>query len=284
MSFLSLDLVVKALQLEKNKIQAIYQFGSRVYQSHTKDSDYDIFIIYNDDSVDEIKESFEFNISGHLLNVKKFKESLDSHNAVVTPMLWIDEQFNIFENEELLNIRKSFMIDLKKLERGFLREENVCLLKSKRLYSSDKKKSLKNLVHGIRYLMFALQIAKNGKIDDYTVANSYYHKIISLEFDSWQEYMNEFKEFYEKLHEELKEYVFEEKTKVYEKYNKPSTEKLLVIQFLKENELRNLKRLFSVNIQFLEGGLIHLLSDSKFSNMSCPINQECRTPIILDKV
>jgi hypothetical protein len=283
MGFLSLELVVKALQLDSEKIQAIYQFGSRLYQSHTENSDYDLFIIY-DDSVDSIIESTEYNISGHLLCVKKFKESLDSHNAVITPMLWIDKQFIIFENDELFNIRKSFMIDLKKLERGYLREENICLLKSKRLYSSDKKKSLKNLVHGIRYLMFALQISKNGKIDDYTVANSYYQKMISLEFDSWQEYMNEFKEFYDNLHEELKNYVFEEKTKAYEKYNKLSTEKLLVIQFLRENELCNLKRLFSVNIQFLDDGLIHLLSDQKFSNMSCLINQECRTPIILDQV
>ena len=282
--YLTVDLIVKALNLEKEKIFAIYQFGSRVYRSHTKNSDYDMFIIYGREYVDKVVENDEYLVGGHISDILTFQNTIKNHSAVSLAALWIPVKFVVFEGEEMFNFRKNFMIDLKKLERGYLREENICTLKSRRLYKSDKKKSLKNLVHGVRYLLFGIQAAKTGRIYDFTVGNKYYEYMLTLEFDTWDEYYKKFESIYEKLHEELKEFVFTEKSKFYEKYSKNSKEILEIIHFLKENELKELTKIFSIQIEFLENGLISFISDPVYSNMDQVINRECQSKVILNKV
>eukprot|EP01080_Neovahlkampfia_damariscottae_P004066 gene4066-7355_t len=281
--YLTFELVIQALNLEPKKIHAIYQFGSRVYQSHTKNSDYDLFIVYGTEFIDVVKENEKMKIGGHISDIKTFKNTIINHNAVSISVLWLDEKYVVFENEHMARFRKNFMIDLKKLERAYLREEHICLLKSRRLYKLDKKKSLKNLVHGVRYLLFGIQAAKTGKIYDFTVGNKYYEWMLTLDYETWDEYHKKFETIYEKLHEELKEFVFKEKSKYYEKYNGNSKEKLELIHFLKENELKMLTKIFSTQIVFLDDGLISFIADPIFSNMECTINQESQSKVILDQ-
>ena len=283
--YLTLDVISKALNLIEDHILAVYQFGSRVYQSHTKNSDFDIFVIYEtDDYLDTVIENDEFKIGAHIHDVKTYKKYISQHNACVIQTLYLVEKFIIFEHKELSNYRKKFMISMKKMERSFLRVESICLLKSKREFIYDKKKSLKNLVHGVRFLLFGLQIAKTGKIYDFTVGNTYYEYMLSLDFDTWDEYHQKFENIYHKLHNEFSEYIFEEKTKIYEKYSKKGKEKLQLIQFLKENKLEYLTKIFSIQIDFLENGLMSFEYDPVFSNTTCLINQECRSTVILNQV
>eukprot|EP01080_Neovahlkampfia_damariscottae_P007015 gene7015-11180_t len=281
--YLSFDFVAEALNLIPDKIYAIYQFGSRVYESNSKNSDYDLFVVYGEKYLDLVIENQKFNIGAHLNDIKTFKKFMKTHNACIVQVLFLPEKFILFENKEMKTFRKNFMISMKKLERGFLRVESICILKSKREFNTDKKKSLKNLVHGIRFLLFGIQIAKTGKIYDFTVGNKYHKFMMSLEFDNWDEYYKKFEQHYLQFHQEFSDFVFEDKSSVYEKYSKKSTEKLQLIHFLKENNLQLLTKYFSIQLEFLSNGLISFLIDPIFSNMTCLINQECQSTVILNK-
>jgi predicted nucleotidyltransferase len=284
--YITLDLVSKAINLDKQKIYAIYQFGSRVYQSNSPNSDYDIFVVYGTEKdLDDVVENEEYNIGAHINDIQTFKKYLKNHNACVLQTLWLPEKFLIFENEEMSAFRKNFMISMKKMERGFLRVEGICYLKSKREFLVDKKKSLKNMVHGVRFLKFGIEIAKTGRIQEWTVGNKFQEYMSTLEYDTWEEYYNKFEKFYKDFHKEFSDFVFDEKQRIYEKYAKnESSEKLQLCHFLKENKIEDLTKYFSIQIEFLDSGMISFVIDPVFSNLTCLINKECQNPVILNEV
>ena len=60
-------------------------------------------------------------------------------------------------------------------------------------------KARKNLIHGLRYLHFGIQIAETNKINDFSVANMY-----KCEGTSWEECESYFKPLYQSLAQQLK--------------------------------------------------------------------------------
>jgi hypothetical protein len=282
---LSMDKILNALEIQKDLILGIYLYGSRLHQCHSENSDFDLFIVYNIEKINKIKENEKYQISGHLMDLKTYKSLIENHDAVILLTLWMKNEQIIFETEEMLKYRKSVFIDVKRIERSFLDVERMCLLRSKRYFNKDKKKSLKNFVHGIRFLIFGNQIVNNGKIDDYTNGNEYFDEIMNFKFNSWEECYQRVKPIFDKFRKEMKDSVLNEKLRFYEKYNEnPNNGDLLVVHFLKNEGLRNLKRIFSTQIDFLENGLIALKSDPILSNMIYLINKECFSTVIVDQV
>jgi predicted nucleotidyltransferase len=282
---LALEKIVEVLDIQKDKILGIYQYGSRLHQCHSENSDFDLFIVYDVEKINKIEENEKYNISGHIMDPHTYKIYIENHDAVIILTLWMKNEQIIFETEEMLKFRKSVFIDIKRIERSFLDVERMCLLRSKRYFNNDKKKSLKNFVHGIRFLIFGNKIVNNGEIDDYTYGNEYFDEIMNFKFNSWEECYQQVKPIFDKKRKEMKDSVLDEKLRFYGKYNeKLKDDDLLVIHFLKNEGLRNLKRIFSTKIDFLENGLIALKSDPILSNMIYVINKECFSTVIVDMV
>ena len=65
----------------------------------------------------------------------------------------------------------------------------------------------KEVVHSLRYLLFAMQILRTGTIHDYSVANGFLASILDKELDewAWQDILKKFKPQYEALRQELKD-------------------------------------------------------------------------------
>jgi predicted nucleotidyltransferase len=282
---LALEKIVEVLDIQKDKILGIYQYGSRLHQCHSENSDFDLFIVYDVEKINKIEENEKYNISGHIMDPHTYKIYIENHDAVIILTLWMKNEQIIFETEEMLKFRKSVFIDIKRIERSFLDVERMCLLRSKRYFNNDKKKSLKNFVHGIRFLIFGNKIVNNGEIDDYTYGNEYFDEIMNFKFNSWEDCYQQVKPIFDKKRKEMKDSVLDEKLRFYGKYNeKLKDDDLLVIHFLKNEGLRNLKRIFSTKIDFLENGLIALKSDPILSNMIYVINKECFSTVIVDMV
>lgn len=205
------------------------------------------------------------------------------HNSILSLTLWTPEDLIIFENKEMKSFRTNeFILDIKKMERCMVGESQMCVSKSKRLFKFDKKKSLKNIVHGIRYLLFGIQIIEKGKIYNYSEANDYFNEILKLNFSRWEEYYSVYKPTYEKLKAKITNMVMVEKI-IYSKYECPRNYKLSTLDFIHENTLNDLTRLYSIEYQYLNKDLIVLKSNKKYSNYNTLITNECNY-LVIDKV
>lgn len=199
-----LQQIIDTFKLSEQDIKAVYIFGSRLYGNFSKNSDYDLVVVYEKSkkSLETSKGNFEISF----LSEKEYKNQINSHNAIMLTTLWVPDHCIIYENDEMKKFRTSFSLNKIYLQNSHLKEAGICISKSKRLFLKEKSKSLKNLVHAIRYLLFAKQILKNGKISDYSEANEIFHQLINVNYDTWDEYFNEFiQTMYKKLKSEVEE-------------------------------------------------------------------------------
>ncbi len=103
-----IDDIIKASGLHKSRVHNIYVFGSRVYETHSDNSDWDIVVVANN-SVEAIEiKSDLYNI--HIYTPKKFQEDLDWHMPKNIECLFAPQWAKLQER-----INFDFTLDVKKL-------------------------------------------------------------------------------------------------------------------------------------------------------------------------
>eukprot|EP01080_Neovahlkampfia_damariscottae_P007072 gene7072-11235_t len=258
----------------KNKIQKIYQIGSRVYKCFEKTSDYDYLVVYESkDNIDEVFGEDDINI--HLISESNFQKNIEKHLPFYLLTKWLPEENILLSNKK----DKKFLIDYNLVYKYFIAEKDLCINKSMRYFNSNLRTSLKNIIHAIRYSLFGIQILEKGFIYDYTCANDYYNEIFKLNFDSWEKYIEYFKIVFEKIEKKF-ELMKNEFDEVISKFNKKPKQGLILTQFLKEFKIEDLEKYFCIEVTKKQNKII--LELSKTSNISLKLVKECN-PIILNE-
>lgn len=277
-------IVEEKFQTNSSKIiLAIYLFGSRLHGNAKKDSDYDFVVVLDYPEVNEMIDIIYKNLKVgiHLIDEKVLYSSIESHlNAVTLHLVWIPKDFILVEHERIKKFRSKFVPDIKLLQYGTVKESKLLFAKSKRLFLSDRNKSLKSLIHGIRFLLFAIQIVSKGGIKDFSEANSYQKEILELKFEKWEEYKEKYKPIYDELDSKLFKCMLEEKMKIYDHYKSPKNSKLAIIDVIKDLGVNSLKRLLSHDIKDLGNGLKRISLNEKLSNKDHYVTNECTHLII----
>jgi predicted nucleotidyltransferase len=177
---ITIDDIIKASGLHKSRVHNIYVFGSRVYQTHSDNSDWDIIVVANN-SVEAIEiKSDLYNI--HIYTPKKFQEDLDWHmpkniECYFAP-IWAKLQ-------EKINF--DFTLDVKKLRHATSHVSSNSWVKSKKkLEIGDYHTGIKSIFHSLRIPIFSTQLIENGQID-FTSANFIWNKIMRVDSD-WCNY------------------------------------------------------------------------------------------------
>lgn len=180
------------IKINKSEIYGIYEFGSRVYGTATSTSDFDIIVVVshcvfirnkildkqNLTAKEYLIALHEGKYSVHFIESEFFKISCFKHDAVMLLFISLPKKHVWFETEEMCHYRKNFIIDLMRLKAGSVAESSISFAKAKRCWiENDIYKSKKNVIHGIRYLMFGVQMAKHGRIIDYSEANILVEKV-----------------------------------------------------------------------------------------------------------
>jgi len=65
--------------------------------------------------------------------------------------------------------------------------------------------SRKDLVHSIREIMFAIQIAESGRITNFAIANSLWAEVKAETSTNWNYYHEKYKPIWRQMHKRLKE-------------------------------------------------------------------------------
>jgi len=167
---ITIDNIIKESGLHKSRVHNIYVFGSRVYETHSDNSDWDIIVVANN-SVESIEiKSDLYNI--HIYTPKKFQEDLDWHMPKNIECYFAPSWAKLQER-----IKFDFTLDIKKLRHATSHVSSNSWVKSKKkLEIGDYHLGIKSLFHSLRIPMFSTQLINTGQID-FTSANFIWNKL-----------------------------------------------------------------------------------------------------------
>jgi len=192
MEDIALNLIKQKYHLNKEDV-SIYVYGSRIYETNTDNSDYDLLIINNKDvNNQEIKHKI---VNIHLYTKNHFQELLNEHKIVA---------MEVYFNNKMDNF--TFNLNLQKLRKSISANANNSWVKCKKKLTVEKGDyyiGIKSLFHSLRMIDFGIQIAKNGKIIDYKSSNHIW-KELNSKYWTWDELYERFKPIYNKKMSEFR--------------------------------------------------------------------------------
>lgn len=182
--------IIKASGLHPSRIFNITIFGSRVYGTHTDNSDWDIIIVAKN-SVESIEiKSDLYNI--HIYTPDKFKQDLDWHMPKNLECLFAPDWAKLKED-----LKFDFKLNIPKIRHAtsHISSNSWVKCKKKLQIANEYNIGVKSLFHAIRIPMFSTQIVNFGEIRDFQCANWIWSKIKEKEWN-WEELDSEFRELH----------------------------------------------------------------------------------------
>jgi len=188
MEMIKIEDIIKASGLHPSRIFNITIFGSRVYGTHTDNSDWDIIIVAKN-SVESIEiKSDLYNI--HIYTPDKFKQDLDWHMPKNLECQFAPDWAKLKED-----LKFDFKLNIPKIRHATSHVSSNSWVKAKKKLqiANEYNIGVKSLFHAIRIPMFSTQIVNFGEILDFQCANWIWSKIKEKEW-SWEDLDKEFKE------------------------------------------------------------------------------------------
>jgi predicted nucleotidyltransferase len=181
----------KRLKLKK-PAQDIFCYGSWVYGTFNQNSDRDFIVI-----TDEVSGQY----SDNLLNVtfytkEEFQQRIWNHEPSALETYFLPKEMILKKTNNYL-----FLLDKSKLRIQFSSKSSNSFVKCKKKLTIEKDYDpyvgKKSLFHSFRILMFGIQIAKFGRIVDYSQANPLLKEIMRI--NDWSELFRKYKSSYNNL-------------------------------------------------------------------------------------
>lgn len=188
---------IRASKLHSSKIHNVYIFGSRVYNTYKKDSDWDIIIVANNSvSNTEIKHPI-YNL--HILTPDKFQEDLDWHRPNALECLFSPNWAKLQENRKF-----NFQLNKSKLRHSISHTNSNSWVKAKKKLAQDEYLiGIKSLFHAIRIPMFGIQMVNSNKIENFECANFLWEELMSKKWN-WEELDKKYRELNNKTMSEFR--------------------------------------------------------------------------------
>ena len=196
--------IINASGVHPLKVRNVYLYGSRIYGTAREGSDYDVIMIAGHLLAHEEKRA---TVNGVLLNIHiitpdKFLADLKMHNIMNLECLFAPDWARLQEKVVLPT-----EINIKKLIKNNLAQSYASWQGGKmKIEKYDFHRGLKSIFHSLRMLLFAIQIAKHGKITDFSEANYLYSEIIDSDEIEWGYFREKYLPFKVGLENELKSF------------------------------------------------------------------------------
>lgn len=177
--------------ISKQSIVAIYPYGSRVYGTATVMSDYDYIVVYSGDTAVDGQQfdSVDKTISVHTYTVESWQHHLDAHRIFA---IECHSMTPAYQSDKFMEHPFTFTLDLPTLRKEISSKSSNSWVKCKKkltVETGEEYIGIKSLFHSFRIPMFGIQIAKHGKVVDFTEANPIWEQLAQLDFTSitWYE-------------------------------------------------------------------------------------------------
>jgi predicted nucleotidyltransferase len=184
--------ILDTFHLKDFDIISVFPYGSQVYGTNSEKSDYDFIAVFKDGRIsdDFALEKKKYNI--HTYNYSTFIKLIEKHKISALECIFLPE------DKILCNRQKyQFKLDLKILRSSLSEKASHSWVKAKKKFEVEKDKNIyiakKSLFHSFRIIDFGKQIAKNGKIIDYSSMNDLWFEIYNNSSEEWKDYFELYK-------------------------------------------------------------------------------------------
>ncbi len=164
--------LLQVLKVTDSAVYAAYRVGSRVYGTAGPLSDEDfVAVLSRPDQRQDLAFAKGINVVVH--GVATFQKALEDQSVFALECLFAAPA------HVLKAPRPPFRhtLDRKKLAISATERSNSDWQKAKKRFVEEPEASKKKLFHALRVPIFALQIAKTGKLGDYAAANAHWTRI-----------------------------------------------------------------------------------------------------------
>lgn len=192
-----IEKIIKLSNIPSSSILNIYPYGSRVYGTNSEKSDYDFILIINSNKSEVHLEDFSLNI----YPVDLFKQMLQDHEISAIECISLKHPLrNDYPFEFKLNkpaLRKSIS---EKASHSFVKAKKKFIVeKDKDIYAGKK-----SLFHSLRIIDFGMQIAKEGKVTNWSSCNDLWSEIIKNDSEEWDVYRAKYKPIHNSMMSEFR--------------------------------------------------------------------------------
>lgn len=177
-----LNRIIQLTRLSQQSIRNIYFIGSRIYQTNNIDSDYDFTVVADTAVSEQVFNDGLYQVK--VLSVAKYNSDLQNCEFPTIETRFLPDYAKI--KEDITSVPE---INLQRLHDAVERkiEYHNKLIKNLFKRKNSYYTINKLIFHNFRIILFATEIAKNGAITDFTIANNYYNFGLRYNFNSFEE-------------------------------------------------------------------------------------------------
>jgi hypothetical protein len=175
--------ITSLLKVPASAFHAVYRVGSRVYGTAGPTSDEDFAaVLARPDQRQDLAFGDQINVVIH--GISTFQRAVDDQSIFALECIFAPTAHVI--KAPVPPFR--YTLDRKKLAASATERSTSDWQKAKKRFAEEPEASKKKLFHALRVPIFALQLAKTGKLSDYTAANIYFSDIQRGPIDNFDFY------------------------------------------------------------------------------------------------
>jgi predicted nucleotidyltransferase len=179
-------------------VVAVYPYGSRVYGTVRKNSDYDYIVVTKNKTKEQFSDNF---ININFYTPEEHQERLNEHEISALECYFLPNNLIIKENKKF-----TFNLDLSKLRHALAAKSSNSWVKAKKKLTVEKDFDLdlgrKSLFHSMRIIDYGRQIATYGKIINYGSCNELFQEIMNCY--TWTDMFDQYKKTYNEMCSEFR--------------------------------------------------------------------------------
>lgn len=191
-------------KLKDYDIISIFPYGSKVYRTDSKKSDFDYIAVFKDGTVkDEFSlEKNEYNV--HTYNYSSFIKLIEKHKISALECIFLPKDLILCDRKAY-----NFKLNIQTLRSSISEKASHSWVKAKKKFEVEKDKNIyiakKSLFHSFRIIDFGKQIVENNKIINYSSMNNLWFEILNNPSEEWKDYFNLYKNKHNKNLTEFRE-------------------------------------------------------------------------------
>jgi len=194
--------------IDNTRVFGLYQYGSRVYGCATEQSDFDYILVVDqpipNKEIRVEKSDINHPVNINVYNLVEFLSRIALHEVDALECAFLPKK-NILFNSINFN---DYIFRKDILRRSISEKASNSFVKAKKKLTVEKDFNpyigKKSLFHSLRIINFGTQIAKDGRISDYSAANNYWKEIVENPENNWQYYKDKYQPVYNSMMTEFR--------------------------------------------------------------------------------
>jgi len=195
--------IISKTKLKDTDLIAVYPYGSRVYGTARKNSDYDFIVVTPKKTNEQYSDKL---ININFYTPEEHQNRLNEHEISALECYFLPQEQVLFDCFHPLNRTPrvkpfTFKLDLNTLRHSLSAKSSNSWVKAKKKLTVEKDYDIdlgrKSLFHSFRIIEYGKQIAVHGTIVNYCSCNDLFNEIMNCY--TWDQMFDGFKERYNKL-------------------------------------------------------------------------------------